>query len=124
MYERPDRFHGAQRRIAIPAPFQYAGIAQHTRTTADDRSVYELHWSSLQVAHRHFGNVGPSPMDLNTIRSALEARELFLVYQPIVSLRDGSCFGAEALIRWRRENTVLDASEFIPSTDRTPLSGM
>jgi sensor c-di-GMP phosphodiesterase-like protein len=63
------------------------------------------------------------PMDLNTIRSALEAREFFLVYQPIVSLRDGLCFGAEALIRWRRENAVLDASKFIPLTDRTPLSG-
>jgi EAL domain-containing protein (putative c-di-GMP-specific phosphodiesterase class I) len=63
-------------------------------------------------------------MDLNTIRSALEAREFFLVYQPILSLRDGLCFGAEALIRWRRENAVLNASEFIPSTDRTPLSGV
>jgi sensor c-di-GMP phosphodiesterase-like protein len=62
-------------------------------------------------------------MDLDTIRSAFEAREFFLVYQPIVSLRDGACFGAEALIRWRRENTVLDASKFIPWTDRTPLSG-
>lgn len=62
-------------------------------------------------------------MDLDTIRSAFEAREFFLVYQPIVSLRDGVCFGAEALIRWRRENTVLNASEFIPLTDRTPLSG-
>jgi len=63
------------------------------------------------------------PVNLNTIRSALEAREFFLVYQPIVSLRDGLCFGAEALIRWRRENAVLDASQFIPLTDRTPLSG-
>lgn len=62
-------------------------------------------------------------MDLDTIRPAFEAREFFLVYQPIVSLRDGVCFGAEALIRWRRENTVLNASEFIPLTDRTPLSG-
>src|SRR6516225_2461037 len=62
-------------------------------------------------------------MDLDTIRSAFEAREFFLVYQPIVSLRDGVCFGAEALMRWRRKNTVLDASEFIPLTDRTPLSG-
>jgi len=62
-------------------------------------------------------------MDLDTIRSAFEAREFFLMYQPIVSLRDGSCFGAEALIRWRRANLVLDASEFIPLTDRTPLSG-
>ena len=64
------------------------------------------------------------PMDLNTIKSALEAREFFLVYQPILSLRDGLCFGAEALIRWRRENAVLNASEFIPLSDRTPLSGV
>jgi sensor c-di-GMP phosphodiesterase-like protein len=62
-------------------------------------------------------------MDLDTIRCALEAREFFLVYQPILSLRDGLCFGAEALIRWRRENAVLDASEFIPVSDGTPLSG-
>jgi len=62
-------------------------------------------------------------MDLNMIRSAFDAREFLLVYQPIVSLRDGHCFGAEALIRWRRENTVLNASEFIPLTDKTPLSG-
>jgi sensor c-di-GMP phosphodiesterase-like protein len=62
-------------------------------------------------------------MDLDTIRSAFEAREFFLVYQPIVSLCDGLCFGAEALIRWRRGNTVLNASEFIPLTDQTPLSG-
>ena len=63
-------------------------------------------------------------MDVNTIRSALEAREFFLVYQPILSLGDGLCFGAEALIRWRRENAVLDASEFIPISDGTPLSGV
>jgi sensor c-di-GMP phosphodiesterase-like protein len=63
-------------------------------------------------------------MDLDTIRSALKAHEFFLVYQPILSLRDGLCFGAEALIRWRRENTVLNASEFIPLCDRTPLSGV
>jgi sensor c-di-GMP phosphodiesterase-like protein len=62
--------------------------------------------------------------DLETLRSALNAGEFFLVYQPIVSLRDGHCFGAEALIRWRRdESTVVDAGEFIPMTDRTPLSG-
>jgi sensor c-di-GMP phosphodiesterase-like protein len=63
-------------------------------------------------------------MNLDTIRAAFEAREFFLVYQPIVSLRDGICFGAEALIRWRREKAVLDASEFIPLTERTPLSGL
>ena len=63
-------------------------------------------------------------MDLNTIRLALEAQEFFLVYQPILSLRNGLCFGAEALIRWRRGNAVLSASEFIPLSERTPLSGV
>ena len=63
-------------------------------------------------------------MDLSTIRSALEARQFFLVYQPIVFLRDGLCFGAEALIRWRLGNMVLNASQFIPFTENTPLSGM
>jgi sensor c-di-GMP phosphodiesterase-like protein len=63
-------------------------------------------------------------MDLSTIRSALEAQQFFLVYQPIVSLRGGPCFGAEALIRWRLGNMVLTASQFIPFTENTPLSGM
>jgi sensor c-di-GMP phosphodiesterase-like protein len=63
-------------------------------------------------------------MDINTIRSAFEAREFFLVYQPIVSLADGACFGGESLIRWRQDKTVLTASEFIPWTDNTPMSGV
>ena len=63
-------------------------------------------------------------MDINTIRSAFEAREFFLVYQPIVYLTDGACFGGESLIRWRQDKTVLTASEFIPWTDNTPMSGV
>ena len=46
------------------------------------------------------------------------------MYQPIVALVDRRCFGAEALIRWRRgDSVVVDAGRFIPFTDRTPLSG-
>jgi sensor c-di-GMP phosphodiesterase-like protein len=63
-------------------------------------------------------------IDLAMIHAALEAREFFVVYQPIVWLRGGRCFGGEALIRWRRNGTViLDAADFIPFTERTPLSG-
>ena len=63
-------------------------------------------------------------MDLATIHSAFAAREFFLVYQPIMRLQDGRCFGAEALLRWQRDDTIIvNAAEFIPLTDRTPLSG-
>jgi sensor c-di-GMP phosphodiesterase-like protein len=63
--------------------------------------------------------------DLRAIQAAFERREFFLKYQPIVSLQDRRCLGAEALVRWRRpDGSTLDASGFMPSTDRTPLSGI
>jgi sensor c-di-GMP phosphodiesterase-like protein len=63
-------------------------------------------------------------IDPDTVRQALSAGELFLVYQPIVALRDRRCVGAEALIRWRRsDGTVVEAVDFMPQVDNTPLSG-
>lgn len=63
-------------------------------------------------------------VDFAAVRAAFDAREFFLVYQPIVSLADGRCAGAEALIRWQRGDTVVvDAGEFMPVTHNTPLSG-
>jgi len=67
---------------------------------------------------------GGDGIDLNALEAALERREFFLKYQPIVCLQDGRCLGAEALIRWKRpDGSTLDAGDFMPSTDRTPLSG-
>ena len=62
-------------------------------------------------------------MDLAAVQAAFSADELFLAYQPLVALRGGACAGAEALIRWRRDGRILEAAEFMPLTDRTPLSG-
>lgn len=65
-----------------------------------------------------------SEFDLDTLDGAFNRREFFLVYQPIISLQDARCLGAEALIRWRRaDGTTLEAGRFMPSVDGTPISG-
>jgi sensor c-di-GMP phosphodiesterase-like protein len=54
---------------------------------------------------------------------AMDQHELFVEYQPVIQLSDGSCVGAEALVRWRRGGTTLMPSEFLRAVSKTPLSG-
>ena len=62
-------------------------------------------------------------LHLSEIRDGLARGEFFLEYQPIVSLADGRCLGAEALVRWRRGDRVVALAEFIPLVENTPVSG-
>lgn len=51
----------------------------------------------------------------NALRHALPRNELFLQYQPQVSIRDGQVIGAEALLRWQHpELGLISPAEFIP----------
>lgn len=54
------------------------------------------------------------------LRRALEQRELFLVYQPIIDLSSGQPVGLEALLRWRHpERGLIPPSDFIPVAEET-----
>jgi diguanylate cyclase (GGDEF)-like protein/PAS domain S-box-containing protein len=56
----------------------------------------------------------------NALHRALERGEFRLFYQPIVSLSDARCVGAEALIRWQHpERGLIAPAEFIPLAEET-----
>jgi sensor c-di-GMP phosphodiesterase-like protein len=61
---------------------------------------------------------------LDAIQLGLSEGEFFLEYLPIVSLVDGQCTGAEALVRWRQSSGVVQPDEFIHLIEGTHLSGM
>ncbi|MDX1396823.1 MAG: EAL domain-containing protein, partial [Gemmatimonadota bacterium] len=53
---------------------------------------------------------------------AFEARELFLEYQPVVSLGDGRITGVEAFLRWNHpERGPIPPSEFLPVAEEAGL---
>jgi len=58
------------------------------------------------------------------LRRAIDDSALFLLYQPVFDLHDGSMRGAEALVRWRHpERGVIGPAEFIPVAERRGLIG-
>ncbi len=60
----------------------------------------------------------------NELRKAIEANQLFIVFQPKVDLKSLRAVGVEALVRWRHPTLgMIPPDEFIPVAERTGLIG-
>ena len=58
----------------------------------------------------------------NELHGALQNQELELVYQPIISLKDNTLKGAEALVRWHHpQRGIISPVEFIPVAEETGI---
>jgi diguanylate cyclase (GGDEF)-like protein len=56
------------------------------------------------------------------LRAALDHKELFLMYQPKIALKDGSVAGLEVLLRWRHpQHGLISPVEFIPVAEEAGL---
>jgi diguanylate cyclase (GGDEF)-like protein/PAS domain S-box-containing protein len=77
----------------------------------------------FEIYTAELGGLSESSRSLaSELRSAIDNSDLFVVYQPLYSLRDGSMLGAEALVRWHhRERGVIGPDEFIPVAERRGL---
>ena len=75
------------------------------------------------VFEKRFRQSTLSPIDLDTdLRRALDRDEMELHYQPIISMRDRSISGFEALLRWsHRSRGAISPNEFIPLAEETGL---
>jgi len=70
----------------------------------------------------HLKNAHTEISMLESVRSALARNELFLVFQPKVSLRTRIVEGVEALIRWRdAEGRLIPPGQWIPVLERSDL---
>jgi diguanylate cyclase (GGDEF)-like protein len=59
---------------------------------------------------------------LKGLRAGFEEQRLFVVYQPQVDLRSRHPLGAEALLRWRREDgSFVPPDQFIPLAEQSGL---
>ena len=86
------------------------------RAKADGRNSFRFFTADIQDNSDRTLLVG------NALRRALERNQLYLHYQPQISLETGQVVGAEALLRWQHpELGTVSPAEFIPVAESSGL---
>jgi EAL domain-containing protein (putative c-di-GMP-specific phosphodiesterase class I) len=109
------------------------GVALHRGGDTAEKLLQEANLATLQAKERERGGfevfnttMSPPKKSRLELRSelvrALEDEQFVLHYQPEVSLADGQCVGAEALIRWLHpERGLVPPMEFIAAAEESDL---
>ncbi|HQF66370.1 MAG TPA: EAL domain-containing protein [Planctomycetota bacterium] len=86
------------------------------RAKGDGKNSYRTYTSELTVSA-----LERVLLETN-LRHAMKHDELFVYYQPLVTLKDRKLIGAEALLRWRHGGAgLIEPAKFIPLAEETGL---
>ncbi|MGM0897397.1 MAG: putative bifunctional diguanylate cyclase/phosphodiesterase [Bacillota bacterium] len=127
--EQPFIFEGEEVRISTSI-----GISLYPDDGATSDELLQKAGQALQSAKRYgSGQFSFFHSDLhkpgkgallleNELRRAIEMKQLYLQYQPKISLHDESFAGMEALVRWKSDRLgFVSPGEFIPLAEATGL---
>ena len=76
----------------------------------------------LQFSSSDISSMYEKRLEIETkLRKAVDNGEMVLYYQPKVDMATGKITGAEALIRWQSEGSLIGPNQFIPLAEETGL---
>ncbi|OGT60372.1 MAG: sensor protein [Gammaproteobacteria bacterium RIFCSPHIGHO2_12_FULL_63_22] len=94
---------------------KYADTAMY-QAKAEGRNTYQIYNETMDAEARQRAAI------ISALRKALERGEFRLVYQPRMSLADGSITGVEALLRWNSADLgEITPTVFIPLAEESGL---
>ena len=109
------------------------GYCLHPQDGADRNSLYKNAHTALGISqndeHTHvtlykaeYGQaIAASATMVDNLRNAVDNNELFLVFQPQLDLASNKITGAETLVRWRHDDSIVSPAEFIPLAEQSGL---
>ena len=85
-------------------------------------SVKSAGRNSSSLYRPNLAGKGREKLELESaLHKAIERNELVLHYQPKIDVRGARMVGAEALMRWHRDGTLVAPGDFIPLAEETGL---
>jgi len=94
---------------------KFADTAMY-QAKAEGRNTYQIYNETMDTEARQRAAI------ISALRKAIERNEFRLVYQPRMSLADGSITGVEALLRWKSaELGELSPAVFVPLAEESGL---